>query len=103
MTTAQIPAALENEASGPIFDVANRTISEWTVRHNLAAEEIARIRSVLADPDIEDIDAAMIEELEGVLAARRIAKMNPPTAESMQAIRTAFAEGRLPVKSLPVD
>jgi len=86
-----------------LAELVSRKVDDWTAKHDLCSDEVERIRSILTDPGIEDIDAALIEELEGVLAARRIANMNLPTAEAMQAIRTAFVEGRLPVKTLPMD
>ena len=85
-----------------LHDGRTRSIANWAMIHTLQPEEIVRIQSALEEPEAE-IDAAMLEELQGVLAARRISRVKKPTAESMKAIGDAFEEGRLSVKSLPVD
>ena len=95
--TSAVDVAEERQQSGREQRIAN-----WSQTYGMSPDEVLRIRSTLDEPD-EEIDAAMLEELHGVLAARRIARMKEPTAESMKAIGVAFNEGRLPVKSLPVD
>lgn len=80
-----------------------KRIAAWSDNYQLSQAETDRLKAVLTECAPDEIEQELVVELRGVMAARKLARMKLPTAADMRAIREAFAQGRLAVKSLPVD
>ena len=78
-------------------------IAGWARTYDLTAAEMGRLAAVVEECSPAEVAEELAVELRGVLAARTLARMKLPTAEDVRAVRAAFEEGRLPVKSLPLD